>query len=1629
MPKVALICTVEKIPGYADSTSDLYALNVSTGLQPLAAGETFDPALTGVVDLLQPWNWTEPGTSGSFAVDVWCQTDPSDITKGKRVSSTCLAPPALLNAPQPTDGSAPLPNPRHAVAASLLAELQGAAAAIATGDLVIFNNDDPGKLNSSVKDASGRVRQHWPHLLSHASTFPPPVPQALNLVMFFRLPTDATVRKIYVAPNFVVNGFTYSCASTAPAAAPAPVGSPAIGAGTKWAYPVTGAQVPVTVFQPGLDLREAASETWIQGTSEDGNQDWRTNLDQLLPDSFDLAQRALDAWRALTSTDLSNIFGVPPSSSASAVTDQNSLEVLRQALLSVLRDTADFGLRLAPDNSSLVRFVLSRIGQTYSQIAAIESALKVADATLSFQSWNTTLLGLFPGSLVLQPVASWLVANPSLETLIALLEPLQTQLATDTTLAQCLYAGWDSVAPANWSAIKGAVQTELNTLATSHILRKRMLQANVGGADTQLATWKAIVNIPAGVTHEVGQLRTNLTNLLPAFFASRFGFTQPAGAPTLADARQPVVSGTGLPKWQALLAVMSANIASQAANFGSEIFPAGPQPAKEPQPLIIKVQPGAQPDNEADDPLRGMSGVGVLLREDNHTDWSALNMASLYVNTAQTAAPSATAPVTPVWVKAAANVLAPYRIHIRNGIRQAAISYDNEPLIARSPLADMAVEVPVQMAPFATQANPLFQFRYEPDPVALLDNTKLDAWARIYGLKFGSAYSLLPFRMSNSGALPVELTDGKNPLALQPPNQFPFKPAPPNIVTPLPLTHTSYMRRVSVAHPRILSLDGSDQKLVLPEIPATVFPLARIREKSAAAAPNPMLDSAGQPLPLLLLWNKDNNPTVHSSFSFNVRPPLINFETWDRWVAAQPDPKPDPSAPATPTLRKTRAAVNADKVRAARKNEDDVISTTASTNDPSINDPAMAYLEFRLTAISTGETTAPASLYLAVPFPQPLPLPLNPLDGFRQVQSPPCVVTVSIGAIGFSLDQTPAATKLTLNVPRGEVWKLSITPVVSKDALARFERFSPPIADQFDRNPITPPPAFDTVNPYYRVIAAARDLLVETAVPIVHTPDALWNSLQLAFDVTSRTLTTSLVPGALARPDLFYRLDITHQAWRWMGRPFTETSFPCELGTATATGDDLNSTALLTKALAWEAEAFAERSLTDTHTESSNVNYPVLRNSTQDSQNNITTLLRSYVKQTLTSSDLSNDLRAQYFLFAIRAHSRYEGLPLFDDGQSFTASEPIPSPTTPLASTPWRRVFVRANATLAPPPKPKILLCIPLPEPLDPATSSVTSLLAIADEPWPQVGGLAEQLRAAIQLTRDPSLPLDQASDPTRPPLPEIGPDPILFPTSLAPSQTPIVSFDGLGAPIGTTFDDLTAAPLFANTCFEFSLPTYVLDPVAKTPLPIDWYQARITFTRELDSCLTEQPRGSQLISLPSDPFLVQFLPSSYHFRYNTLPPSDPPPTKPLNIRDPKFSFSVDAAGNIQFQFGQQHVSPMAGPAGVNPPAEHLELWALVMHQITDAAGKPGQTYGGLYRADATGGFVPLATGLPPSAAAKSSDSIYLLEVQTDSKQPSPILAIESALFSATDPGTKALTEVTHRIVRMSPRIVTPPPA
>src|SRR5271154_2589436 len=58
---------------------------------------------------------------------------------------------------------------------------------------------------------------------------------------------------------------------------------------------------------------------------------------------------------------------------------------------------------------------------------------------------------------------------------------------------------------------------------------------------------------------------------------------------------------------------------------------------------------------------------------------------------------------------------------------------------------------------------------------------------------------------------------------------------------------------------------------------------------------------------------------------------------------------------------------------------------------------------------------------------------------------------------------------------------------------------------------------------------------------------------------------TQFNPEPLTRPVLFYQADITHQVWRWKGRPFPDGPF----SDALATAPDLNADAILATALNW----------------------------------------------------------------------------------------------------------------------------------------------------------------------------------------------------------------------------------------------------------------------------------------------------------------------------------------------------------------------------------------------------------------------------------------------------------------------------
>jgi hypothetical protein len=261
------------------------------------------------------------------------------------------------------------------------------------------------------------------------------------------------------------------------------------------------------------------------------------------------------------------------------------------------------------------------------------------------------------------------------------------------------------------------------------------------------------------------------------------------------------------------------------------------------------------------------------------------------------------------------------------------------------------------------------------------------------------------------------------------------------------------------------------------------------------------------------------------------------------------------------------------------------------------------------------------------------------------------------------------------------------------------------------------------------------------------------------------------------------------------------------------------------------------------------------------------------------------------------------------------------------------------------------------------ATSFLPNLLVIANEPWFSVGGLAEELHAQLDLSRDPSYPLDVPIQQANP-MPELGPNPILSGESLESSKLTFRSGDASPAqPIGTTFDLATTSPLFGNTCFRLSPSMLLSDIDHASPftgfLPADGlehFQTRISFTRKVKASAFD-PSQADLLSDPTDPFAVEFQSSFDH----CLEASS---GSPVAFRD--MAFQVSSGGTIQIYNGSTQLSLQPGP----PLSSQLELWILLMQTITDATGQ-----------DQTFALDMLALNYTTAIPDSSHLSIYVLEV------------------------------------------------
>jgi hypothetical protein len=1678
--EIAIICTLAELTDYGtqNDTVRVFAANFS-----VAEVDARNPSDLAKV-LLQPWQWTLDATIPVCLMGASGQ---------KVVSATILKPPSMAPASTP-DAFDTLRVGLNSLFADVFAHADPSTAA-----LFAWSPTDPGTQANPVKDsANGRIYQPWSHVLAHLSTYAAPLPQNLNLVVFFSVPQATLVGydTLLAAPTFSVTFPSAPAPGTIVVAAPTskPVNPPTATntdpnspkTGWSWAYAsvvASSLSVDLKVHQPGLTITRITAPVgapapapvpdgtldinalWIKPIVEDSNEDWRTTLESRVAETFDLGRQVITA---LQSDPLKQLFAPParkphqdgqPDQTdqqyATIVSDFRSaqpdlLDKLRNFVVALLRDAVDLGLRFAPDRYTLLQYVLERVSVatpvSQNTINTFTAALTAADQSYAPavpyapNYWLTQLAAILTTSvpalqtIIPPPVGQALLANqvlftnPNYDTVVRALADLQKLLAQDAQIATILFSEWgrilgsNSVTSADWTNLATTIEAELTKLVKPGTLRKRMLLANLGGTDKTLVTWSRIIKMDQNGANERQQIRDNILAALMSYLDSRLGIPDPADVND-ASRRTPY-----LPQFTSLLpATMPTLIKQQvalAAKAAGDILPLStgeplppgatqaPDPSEQAHPAILRVSATAPAAAADGDPLRDIAGVGMLLRHDSrdtaHPEpWSCLTTATLRVRLN-------TQPDETKWPVAASIGFTPHRLIVRNNLLQAALNYKNRPLGSGSP--DDAMTNSFRRDSLTQESyDTLIEAAYAPNTAIWNDPTQLDAWAHIPGLKYGAWYDAAAFIIRSSGALPRELTMA--PGAIVPgsgPFAAPILPLPPaNCVPPAAkVANFQYRRRTPVGHIRFAQLDGEQEFTAnsLPAIPSTVAPLARELDPTAVpgvppgSTPEATLQGVRSTIPLLLQWDSAAGVSFgadqigSNQFVFKVRPPATSFQVWDRWIALQ--------KPGDPDLTWTRAAVYADTRFHAPKDVTEGLAPTmvseksAKAIDLSINDPAVLALCFTLNPLASA-SSAPTPIYISIPKPAALPkgVPFNAGDGLAQVQGNYIKVTVRSGQAAGAKLLTVDASGVTINIPKGEVWKLEVAPAIDPNEEYRFDESA--IGGQFSGGSknYANGSATESLVPS----STPLQMLIEHAQTCQLTPEDLWRSLQVAPPSTDSTaLTVSVTPVSQPSSTVAWHLvrgiELQRQVWRWTGRPPVPLNPPPTsstsingIGNPLTLALDSGKTATLWQpvpamcaALNWETAEFAERAGDATATKASVIfSTPIAADGT--------------LSQAISRQDLSNDLRAQYYRFSAYLYSRYDGL---DDFKPFDQGDFIGSQITFGKATtqgnevdgytPWVRGFVPcrilpppSSATAAPPstlPKPKILLCIPLtapvqstsPHPAANEQSAFTSLLVIADEPWYQVAGLAEQMEAAIDdVSISPGIyPRDTQGRSAL----QIAPDPTIY-TSAFTQTVPDVPW--LGRPVGTTFDEASSTPLLANTALQF------LTPLIPGLGPLDWYMLKVKFRRSAKNSmsLNIDPKiddaHPQLVSAYTESTWVEFVPSSDHFATTD--------NQSVSIDDLTFTF--DAAHNNALNFINSPadgptgpVSLRSGPLDTAAKLANLELWAILMQSITDAGGLPGEIYLDHYRISST---VPQIVQNPSAVT-----HLYLVEVQRSQAAP-----------------------------------------
>lgn len=960
--------------------------------------------------------------------------------------------------------------------------------------------------------------------------------------------------------------------------------------------------------------------------------------------------------------------------------------------------------------------------------------------------------------------------------------------------------------------------------------------------------------------------------------------------------------------------------------------------------LTFQLDTLGRDDQGTQDLLRNMQGVALLMRRNSETgkndgtSYHCLNLATAHIGGKEI------------------DVLIPSRLAYVNDLRSPTVTYDNGPLTAAGPLSAAVVSgaelADDEKGPVDPLDEPLFEITYSK--------------ARIPGLVFGRKYEVLPFLVTNSGAIPSELTEEEKPWAIR---------ADLSALKRTPVSKT-YLREAHVGALRFLSKDAAG----LPPIPDRVAPQIRELPAHAVLPPgDPLLKKnpneqdealakmqgeqqlgavlAGTPLLLLTPggFPRRSGIGLGNRFEFRIAPPTVDLQTWDRWVAGEPEFAGDKKSERRKFIWRSFYQLADEKARSQAKLEDAGVY---------LDDPAVAGIWVELVKIEENQTRTVLKRTSKLVFE-----PKAKRMDFSKWKTESCSlateqrVPFSVSCLlenGTLAVSVTDGTKTETLSGSGRLFCLSFYAYMKEGDEARFSKKGG--EEEYVRAE-----GLRGTSPWH--------LLIEIPQALPGDPDALQNELRNALKPDSAKAKQGKLSVSLDLNDsklaalkgLVYRAEIWHQVWHWRGRPPAEgyANFPTEQPGGK-----------------FEMSEFGPRG-DDEHRR-----LPMPRQAAKDEQERKTKPEPVFFyEEDLDRQGPLGDRRALAHRFSARVFSRWEGI--LPEEQSYL--ETIDSSNL----VRWKPHFVpcRHQGEV---PVPKIKMVLPLTQGVSESVEGGPGLMVVVDGLWYEVGGLAEQLGIEVMTVSDPTVKEGEAPPEKR--YFQVGTDPIVTPKSAGEAFDPkltTLSFEKFGVKfsevvgaIGHHRDSSQTDPRFLASSFLLSRPTISLDGQSK-PVDLSWWFLKLRFYRKL----TVEGQKNALESERSASFWVQLLPGVER------------------VEEDWFGNKGSLEANLKGE--TLTVKPFVKTKNM-AEEPYFHLFAVMTRKVIDFAGRPDQeAYLGVWGWNPQARTWAKETGLVPG----TEKDLYVRFIEVQSKQAPNPGSLWQSIFDANQADSKRA-----RIVRISKR-------